>query len=235
MTFCSRAGQRLDGRAHALACFELLVGGVGRIGLGGHQRGRQRALVEVLAGGERRGRFDRVDADDRAAQALLVGSDAGGQIGQRRLVSQLAAQRLARGVELAALAADAARPGVAAQRVDHRAADAPLGEGLELDAARPRRSGAPRRSDRGRRPAPDRRCRSSWASTPPCGGRAPRQTAGRRRSGGSGWRRRAGRASSCLLECRPGVGTRRCRALRNIATAVPTAASRFTRGSRSQL
>ena len=59
----------------------------------------------------------------------------GGQVGHRRLVPELAAQLLARGLELAALAADAARPGVLAQRVDHRAADAPFGEGLELDAA----------------------------------------------------------------------------------------------------
>ena len=49
---------------------------------------------------------------------------------------ELAAQLLARGFQLAALTADAARPGVLAQRVDHRAADAPLGERLELDAAR---------------------------------------------------------------------------------------------------
>ena len=58
-----------------------------------------------------------------------------GQVGHRRLVAQLAAQRFAGGIELAALAADAARPGVLAQRVDHRAAHAPFGEGLELDAA----------------------------------------------------------------------------------------------------
>ena len=89
----------------------------------------------MLTGGERRGRLDRVDAHDRAAQTLLVGSDAGGQIRHRRLVPQLAAQRLAGGIELAALAANAARPRIPAQRVDHRAADAPLGECLELDAA----------------------------------------------------------------------------------------------------
>ena len=41
----------------------------------------------------------------------------------------------ARGFEFAALAAHAARPGFTAQRVDHRAADAPFGERLELDAA----------------------------------------------------------------------------------------------------
>ena len=49
---------------------------------------------------------------------------------------KLATQRFARRVELAPLAANAARPGVASQRVDHRAAHAPFGEGLELDAAR---------------------------------------------------------------------------------------------------
>jgi hypothetical protein len=37
-------------------------------------------------------------------------------------------------LELAALATDAARPGVLAQRVDHRAAHAALGKRLELDA-----------------------------------------------------------------------------------------------------
>ena len=45
------------------------------------------------------------------------------------------AQLLARRLELATHAADAARPGVLAQRVDHGAADTPFGEGLELDAA----------------------------------------------------------------------------------------------------
>ena len=59
-----------------------------------------------------------------------------GEIGERRLGAELAAQLLARRLELAALAAHAARPGVAPERVDHRAADAALGEGLELDAAR---------------------------------------------------------------------------------------------------
>ncbi len=49
---------------------------------------------------------------------------------------ELAAQLLAGGLELTALAADAARPGILAQRVDHGAADPALGEGLELDAAR---------------------------------------------------------------------------------------------------
>ena len=89
----------------------------------------------MLAAGERRGRLDGVDADDRAAQAFLVGADARREVGHRRLVSELAPQRLARRIELAPLAADAARPGILAERVDHRAADAPFGKGFELDPA----------------------------------------------------------------------------------------------------
>ena len=72
-------------------------------------------------------------------------ADLGGEVGQRRLAAELAAQLLARGLELAPLAAHAARPGVLAQRVDHRAAHAPLGEGLELDAAVLVEAVAPRR------------------------------------------------------------------------------------------
>ena len=53
----------------------------------------------------------------------------------RRLVAKLAPQRFARRVQLAPLAADAARPGVAPERVDHGAAHPPLGKGFELDAA----------------------------------------------------------------------------------------------------
>ena len=41
----------------------------------------------------------------------------------------------ARGLELTTLAANATRPGVLAERVDHGAANPPLGKGLELDAA----------------------------------------------------------------------------------------------------
>ena len=65
----------------------------------------------------------------------LVRSHARGEVGERRLGAQLAAQLLARGLELAPLPPDAARPGVAPERVDHRAAHPPLGERLELDAA----------------------------------------------------------------------------------------------------
>src|SRR5262249_24263486 len=99
------------------------------------ERRRQRALVEVLAGRQRRRGFDGVDADDGAAQTLLVGADARGEIGHRRLVAKLAAQRFARRIELTPLAPDAARPRILAERVDHRPADAALGKGLELDAA----------------------------------------------------------------------------------------------------
>ena len=93
------------------------------------------ALSSVFEVRQRRRRFDRADADDRPLEARFVGAHALGEIGQRRLGAQLAAQLFARGLELAADAADAARPRVAAQRVDHRAAHAPLGKGLELDAA----------------------------------------------------------------------------------------------------
>ncbi len=62
--------------------------------------------------------------------------DLGGQVGQRRLAPEFAAQFLAGGLELTALTADAARPGVLAQRVDHRATDATLGKRFELDTAR---------------------------------------------------------------------------------------------------
>jgi len=50
-------------------------------------------------------------------------------------VAQRGAEFFARRFELAPDAAHAARPGVLAQRVDHRAADATLGEGLELDTS----------------------------------------------------------------------------------------------------
>src|SRR5205814_9953117 len=63
------------------------------------------------------------------------GAYAGGEIGERRLVAELTAQRFARRVELAALTPDATGPGIAAQRVNHGAPHAPLGEGFELDAA----------------------------------------------------------------------------------------------------
>ncbi len=97
--------------------------------------GRQRGAVDVFDLRHRRSGFDRGDADDRALQALDVGADALGEVGQRRLGAELAAQLFAGGFELAADAAHATRPGIAAERVDHRAADAPFGKRLELDAA----------------------------------------------------------------------------------------------------
>src|SRR5262249_19579798 len=87
-------------------------------------------------GGEGRRRLDGVDSNDGAAETLLVRADAGRQVRHRRFMSKLAAERFARRVELAPLAAHATRPGVLAERVDHRAADAALGERLELDPAR---------------------------------------------------------------------------------------------------
>src|SRR4051794_30059223 len=50
-------------------------------------------------------------------------------------MSQFAAQRLSGGIQLATLATYPARPRILAERVDHGAANATLGKGLELDAA----------------------------------------------------------------------------------------------------
>ena len=127
--------QRPDRGAHLVLHFAALVGGVRCLGLGRHQRSRQTRFVDGLAGGERRRGFDGVDADDGAAQALFVGADLRGQVRKRRFVAQLAAQRLARRLELASHAANAPRPRVTAKRVDHRASNAPFGEGLKLDAS----------------------------------------------------------------------------------------------------
>jgi len=129
-------GQRFDGRADAIFGFGFFVGGVGLLGLGRNERRRQRRLIEVFSAREWGGRFNRVDADDGAAEALLVRSHLGGEVGERRLASELAPQLLARRFELTPLAADAARPRVLAQRVDHGAADAAFGKGFELDPAR---------------------------------------------------------------------------------------------------
>ncbi len=125
---------------------------------------------------------------------------------------------LARRFELAALTADAARPGVAAQRVDHRAADAPFGEGLELDAARLVEAVAPHRSDRACRPAPDRRARWNAASRRRRGARATRRTEDRRRCVHADGRRGADAALG-LLGSSPAQLERRAGSRR--ATAVP--------------
>jgi hypothetical protein len=87
----------------------------------------------VIAAGQRRGRFDGRDADDGLAEPLLVGADLGGQVGDRRFVTQREAQLLSRGLELAANAPDATWPGILAKRIDHGPAYSALGERFELD------------------------------------------------------------------------------------------------------
>ena len=74
MTFCSRGGS--DAMASCTRLFGLLalVGHVRPLGLRGDERGGQRRFVEMVVVGQRRGRLDGVDADDGAAQALLVGA-----------------------------------------------------------------------------------------------------------------------------------------------------------------
>jgi len=127
-------GQRRDRAPHAFPHFGLLVRHVRPLRLRWHEHGGQRPVVAVIGSGEGRGGFDRVDADDRAVQALLVDAGLGGQVRDRGLASELAAQFLAGGLELAPLPAHAARPRVLAQRVDHRAADTAFREGFKLDA-----------------------------------------------------------------------------------------------------
>jgi hypothetical protein len=74
-----------------------------------------------------------VDANDGSRETHFIRSHTRGEVRHRRFGSQLLAQLLARGFQLTALAADAARPGILSERVDHRAAHPPLGEGFELD------------------------------------------------------------------------------------------------------
>jgi len=94
----------------------------------------QIGIVAVTAAGGRRG-FDGVDADDGAAEPLLVGAEMCGEIGQRRLHTVHHAQGLASSFEFTTDTAHAPWPRVATERVDHGAADAAFGEGLEADAA----------------------------------------------------------------------------------------------------
>ena len=116
--------------------FGPLVDRVWAIRLGGDQHGRQHASSKgsAVASGEvdsivlirtivRLRRFSSIPS--LAARSAIEGS----YPSSRRSC-------LARGFELASLATDAARPGVLAKRVNHRAADAALGKRLELDAAR---------------------------------------------------------------------------------------------------
>jgi len=128
--------ERLDRRLDPAPRVFALERHIRPLRLGGDQSRRQRRFVEVIVVGQRGGRFDGVDADDGAAQALFVGANFGGQVGQRWLASELATELLARRLQLTALTAHPARPGVLAKRIDHRAANPPFGERLELDAAR---------------------------------------------------------------------------------------------------
>ncbi len=127
--------QRRDGRAHALTRLCPLVRGVRLFGFRRNQGLGKRRFVEVLVVGERGRRLNGVDANDGATEALFVGPDFRGQVGQRRLTAELASQLFASGLQLTALTANATRPRVLAERVDHGATDSPLGKCLKLDAA----------------------------------------------------------------------------------------------------
>ncbi|BCS36094.1 hypothetical protein TBR22_A53310 [Luteitalea sp. TBR-22] len=137
----------IEGEEPAVAGLELRHGlaeplaaldeGIALVGQRGGRRdapGRQVGVLAVTAGRGRSG-LDGVDADDGPTEALLVGAEVRGQVGQRRLGASGRPKRFTRRLELTADAADAARPGVAAERVDHGATDPALGKGLEADAA----------------------------------------------------------------------------------------------------
>jgi len=126
-----QAGHRL---AHAQALLVGFIDRVGAGGFGGHQHSVVRILVTHIGGRLGRRRFDGRNAHHRALQVVFVLAQCLGQLGQRGLVSQPLAQRHSRRFNVAADAAHTARPGVLAQRVDHRATDAAFGEGFELDA-----------------------------------------------------------------------------------------------------
>ena len=125
-------GERLTDAIARLALFEQPMR---RQRLARYEHGRQRGTVHGFQVRHRRRRLNRADADDGALEALHVGAHSRGEVGERRLGAKFAAQLFARRFEFAAHTAHAARPRVAAQRVDHRAAHAALGERLELDAA----------------------------------------------------------------------------------------------------
>jgi len=76
-----------------------------------------------------------MDPDDGAAEPLLVGADLGGEIRERGLAAVFPAQLLTSGLYLPTLPANAARPRVLAERIDHGPTHTPLGKRLELDAA----------------------------------------------------------------------------------------------------
>jgi len=129
-------GQRRDCGAHAVPGFLSLVGGIRLLRFRGDEGCRKCRFVDVIVVRQRRGRLNRVDADDGPAKAFFVGPDFRGEVRQGRLVAQLPSQFLTCRFELAALAANATWPGVLPQSVNHRAPDATFSERLELDSAR---------------------------------------------------------------------------------------------------
>jgi hypothetical protein len=135
MIFCSRTGSVSRTFAHAIAHFGLFEQPVRRERFARHEHGRQRRAVNRFEVRHRGRGLDRGDAENRALETRDVGAHALGQVGQRRLGAEFAAQLFARGLEFAADAADATRPRIAAQRVNHRASHPAFGERLEFDAA----------------------------------------------------------------------------------------------------
>jgi len=128
-------GQRFYRRPHAVSNLGAFEREIGALGFRRNHDRRQLRFVDVVAAGEWGGRFNRVDAYNRLAETLFVGSNRRRKIGERGLVTKLQTKPLARGLEFPAHSAHAARPRIFAKRVDHRAANSAFGKGLELDAS----------------------------------------------------------------------------------------------------
>jgi len=73
-------GQRGHGLAHPLTDLGPLVERIRTLGLGRHQHRRQLLVVHLVTRGVGRRGLDGVDANDRLAQALLVGAHGRGQV-----------------------------------------------------------------------------------------------------------------------------------------------------------
>jgi len=123
-----------DGGADTIRRLRPFVRRIRPLRLRRDQRFRYGRLVEVVVIGQRRGGFDRVDAHDRPTEALLVGTQLIGQVGERRLVTEFPPQLLTGCFELPPLPPHPPRPCVLAQGIDHRTANPALGKRLELDA-----------------------------------------------------------------------------------------------------
>jgi len=95
-------GQRFYRRPHAVSNLGAFEREIGALGFRRNHDRRQLRFVDVVAAGEWGGRFNRVDAYNRLAETLFVGSNRRRKIGERGLVTKLQTKPLARGLEFPA-------------------------------------------------------------------------------------------------------------------------------------